>query len=166
MYMQHKHGSDCTGFFKFRSSSPLLLRAANWQCSVSACTGSQIRCAYAITSRAVVGFKWCNAYRFVILVIGTVVYGRGDEQHVDAHKEQMADAHPHPHWHGNTSSPFASCFVSACVYCPCHFACLHHASTVLVIVSMPNVQHLEVSSMHSLDMAVCMKSSQADLTTG
>jgi len=38
--------------------------------------------------------------RFVILVIGTVVYGRGDEQHVEASKDQIHADHPHHRWQG------------------------------------------------------------------
>ncbi|DBA93044.1 TPA: hypothetical protein ACH3X2_003375 [Trebouxia sp. C0005] len=51
------------------------------------------------------GEKWDNysylqLVGFVILVIGTVVYGRGDEQHVESHKSQIASTHPHLHWQG------------------------------------------------------------------
>ena len=127
MHMQHKRGIECTGFFKFCCSSSLLLCAAKQQCSVSACTGGQIRCAYALTSVGI--FQLCNAYRFVILVIGTVVYGRGDEQHVDAHKEQMAAAQPHPHWHGNT---IFFCF--CCLLCVFVSACAHCSAPILVFV--------------------------------
>ena len=38
--------------------------------------------------------------RFVILVIGTVVYGRGDEQHVEATKSAVHPDHPHTRWAG------------------------------------------------------------------
>lgn len=43
---------------------------------------------------------WC-CHRFVVLVIGTVVYGRGDEQHVESHKETIQSTHPHLRWRGS-----------------------------------------------------------------
>ena len=47
---------------------------------------------------------WLMKCRFVILVIGTVVYGRGDEQHVESHKNQITFTHPHLHWQGTHPS--------------------------------------------------------------
>ena len=41
---------------------------------------------------------------FVVLVAGTVVYGRGDEQHVEDHKETLKGMHPHLRWRGTLPS--------------------------------------------------------------
>ncbi|KAL3137914.1 hypothetical protein ABBQ38_005161 [Trebouxia sp. C0009 RCD-2024] len=51
------------------------------------------------------GEKWDNysylqAVGFVVLVVGTVVYGRGDDQHVEAHKATLHSEHPHLRWRG------------------------------------------------------------------
>ena len=48
---------------------------------------------------------WCLACRFVVLVIGTVVYGRGDDQHVESHKATLHSEQPHLRWRGTPSSP-------------------------------------------------------------
>ena len=42
--------------------------------------------------------------RFVVLVVGTVVYGRGDDQHVEAHKATLNSEHPHLRWRGTEPS--------------------------------------------------------------
>lgn len=43
--------------------------------------------------------------RFVVLVVGTVVYGRGDDQHVEAHKATLHSEHPHLRWRGTEQPP-------------------------------------------------------------
>lgn len=55
-----------------------------------------------ICGDGVCGWLGC---RFVVLVAGTVVYGRGDDQHVEAHKATLHSEHPHLRWRGTDPSP-------------------------------------------------------------
>ena len=51
------------------------------------------------------GPRDCLVCRFVVLVIGTVVYGRGDDQHVESHVATLHSEQPHLRWRGTRSSP-------------------------------------------------------------
>ena len=50
------------------------------------------------------GPRDCLVCRFVVLVIGTVVYGRGDDQHVESHVATLHSEQPHLRWRGTLSS--------------------------------------------------------------